>query len=92
MVRGLLNPLGIVSSRIVKKTIPNMLVNTAGRQKLGISKGHLAEVATVACCPNQNGPNTVSVLRFNLTSKFNNMVSMWFILNALGCNILNNMA
>lgn len=69
-----------------------MLVNTAGTQKLGISKGLLAEVATVTYCPNQNSPNTMSVLIFNLTSKFNNIVSLWCILKALDCNILNNMA
>lgn len=31
MVRGLWDPLGIVSGRIVNKTIPNVLVNTAER-------------------------------------------------------------
>lgn len=39
MVRGLWSPLGIVSSRIVNKTIPNMLAKTAQTQKLGISQG-----------------------------------------------------
>lgn len=56
MVRGLWNPLGIASSRIVNKTIPNMLVNTDETQKFGISKGGgggPAEVVTVVCCPNQ---------------------------------------
>lgn len=61
-------------------------------KNLELVRGGPAEVVTVACCPNQNDPNKVSVLGFNLTSHFNNIVSLWCILNALDCNVLNNMA
>lgn len=84
MARGLGNPLGIASSRIVNKTVPNVPVNTAETQKFGISAGILAEAVTVVWYPTENDSNQI---QFNLSL---NIVSLWCVLNALDCNILNN--